>query len=178
MHLFMLILFFCCSDCSVCLKLLLLLWHQLWKLCSLVHWLLLWVLQLLPLQWGQLESWYTRMYCCHYHHWHHWILLGVFQLYYTVITIACSPQDRCLLLLRFMAIMSSVLQRWVLLFQTWASHWYFILLLWCLLSTFMFHCVYVLHEWETNHLGLHYCIPLEHIHGRHMSLLLLVLCPC
>ena len=42
-------------------------------------------------------------------------------------------------------------------------------MLWYFLSIFRLECGHSLHQWVLNHLGLHDCNHLAHMHGRYMS---------
>ena len=49
--------------------------------------------------------------------------------------------------------------------------------LWCVLSTFRYLCRCHINQWMLNHLGLHHCNPLQHTHGRHVHILVMVIIP-
>ena len=46
--------------------------------------------------------------------------------------------------------------------------------LWCLLPIFRFHCGCHIDLWGLNYWGLHHHSPAEHIHGRHMCIVVMV----
>ena len=63
------------------------------------------------------------------------------------------------------------------LFQSWASHHFVFLYVWCMPSAFRCHTGCHIHLWGLNHWVFHHCNPLELTCGRHICNMVMVISP-